>query len=213
MSFDYSNPEKSLQDLSKNEDARREEQREKNRIPDKYNLDSRVIDVTRGEVQSGKNKGTDKWMLEVKLQDPGKAWHKSARTLHFPEENGWCMMRFWEILKAWGIQPSVLKGEKDPIMKLMSIIESAIEDGAKIPLRTEHKPDPRDRSKTQVNFMERAEDIEAVWDVDPNPVNEPDSQEVEEEETPEAEPEVEEVTEVVSKPKPRKANPYASKSV
>ena len=219
--FDYTNPEKSLSDMQEAEEKRREEVRAKGRIPDDYDLDSRVKEVMRGTSK----KGDPKWMFEVSLRDRAKPWDKARRTLHFSEGSDWLMGRFWEIVKAWGIDPAWLpatlwemdefKGLSDAekqapavqarlreeaVLILMGFIEEAIEAGAELPLHTEHRPDNRDPKKIQVNFMERAGEIQQVL-FEEAPAEE--SQEPPEEEAPpEEEPEP-----VKEEPEPVKEEP------
>jgi hypothetical protein len=197
--FDWSNPEASLAAGAKEEEERREKIRKGNEIPDGEKIESKVIEVSRGTAQSG----SPKWMLEVSLRAPGKPWHKFKRTLHFPDNNAWCVGRFWDILKAWGIHPSVCVGAKDPIARLMDVIEEAIDNGAQLPLECTHGQDRNDPKKVRINFMERTEDIEQVFADDAEAPAE--QEEVAEEE----EPVVEEVED--EKPAPRKPRrPYSA---
>lgn len=221
--FDYTNPEEALSSMHKKEEARREEIYARNRIPDNYNVDSRVKEIKRGVSK----KGDPKWEIEVSLRDRGESWDKATRNLHFSEGSDWLMGRFWDIVKAWGINPAwvptalkKLEGyggmsddqkRKEAVLILMGFIEDAIEAGAQLPLVTEHKPDKRDPQKTQINFMERLDDIPVVFDEEA-PAVEEESQEVAEETEPEPEEETPVEKPAAEKPaRTRPRSPYAKR--
>lgn len=214
--FDYSNPEAALEQMNQAETERRDKLKKASEIPNGTELDSRVKDVTRGVVQSGTNKGAPKWVFEVSLLDPGKPWNKWKRNLHYSDASPYSMQKFWDILKAWGIHPAVLKGEADPIGRLNEIIEQAIEDGARIPLRVEHAPDRRDPTKNSINYREIFEKIEPVYEDTVEDVTDPEDESQEPaEELGEVEPELppeEEAPKPAAKKKPRKASPFTKRA-
>jgi len=210
MAFDYTNPEKAIEEAAKRDEIRRKENLEKKLIPEQEGLEVKCLLLNRTESgPASKNPGSPMWTIEVAIIAPGKPYNKEKKTFYYPDHVDSRMTILTEMLRLWGMDFSRLRGLKlaDAEMKFLEMAEEIIDQTPRIKVNVKHRPDVKNPNRVNVNFWEDLDSVEQVVNLDLTGEEEPED---ESQEIPEAEEVQEEVKEEAPKPaRPRIRSPYS----